>query len=91
MKNLCDSFGVCSFNLSKQSSQKILMGICLNSCQSSLSFQGCSWRVLHYLKGALGQGMFFIRTSSFELHGYSDSDRAGCPDFRCSVCGYCFL
>lgn len=48
-------------------------------------------RVLHYLKGTPGQGLFFARSSSLEIHGYSDSDWAGCPDSKRSISGYCFF
>lgn len=48
-------------------------------------------RILHFLKGSPGQGLFFGRCSSLDLQGYTDSDWAGCPDSQRSISGYYFF
>ena len=47
--------------------------------------------VLRYLKGCPGQGLFFPRTCSPHLLGFSDADWATCIDSRRSITGYCFF
>ncbi|KAI9180968.1 hypothetical protein LWI28_009836 [Acer negundo] len=42
-------------------------------------------RVVRYLKGALGKGLFFSSNSDFRLRAYCDSDWAGCPLTRRSL------
>jgi hypothetical protein len=48
-------------------------------------------RVLKYLKGCPGRGLFFPRSSSLQILGFSDADWAGCKDSRRSISGQCFF
>ncbi|GAU50539.1 hypothetical protein TSUD_409840 [Trifolium subterraneum] len=48
-------------------------------------------KVLRYLKGNPGTGLFFPRNASLQLMGFSDADWGGCPDSRRSITGYCFF
>ncbi|CAL0323017.1 unnamed protein product [Lupinus luteus] len=48
-------------------------------------------RVLRYIKGTPGQGLYYPTTSSIHIKGFSDSDWATCPDTRKSVSGFCMF
>ena len=56
---------------------------------SEIHFQ-TSKRILRYVKGTLDYGVRFVQVKNFNLHGYSDSDWAGCVDDMRNTLGYCF-
>ncbi|XP_031106143.1 uncharacterized protein LOC116010773 [Ipomoea triloba] len=45
-------------------------------------------RVLRYVKGTLDYGLRLTKSISYDVHAYSDSDWAGCPNDRKSTSGY---
>jgi hypothetical protein len=55
------------------------------------SHYNAALRVLKYLKGCPGRGLFFPRTSTLQILGFSDADWAGCKDSRRSISGQCFF
>ncbi|GJW74895.1 hypothetical protein Tco_0134265 [Tanacetum coccineum] len=46
-------------------------------------------RIFRYLKGTLSLGLWYLKCSSFDLKGYSNSDYAGCNMDRKSTSGAC--
>ncbi|CAL5368182.1 unnamed protein product [Camellia sinensis] len=58
-------------------------------CASEIHFQAAK-RILRYVKGTIDSGIRFSQVKNFNLHGYSDSDWAGCVDDMRSTSGYCF-
>ncbi|WVY95772.1 hypothetical protein V8G54_027923 [Vigna mungo] len=50
--------------------------------------QQATGRILRYLKGTPGAGIFLPSTSSIQLKAFCDSDWAACPDTRRSVTGF---
>ena len=57
--------------------------------QPSLSHLVAVKRILRYVKGTLGHGLYFApQRQPVHLSAYSDADWAGCPDSRRSTSGY---
>jgi hypothetical protein len=47
------------------------------------------YRILRYLKGSPGKGLWFKKNGHLTVDGYSDADWASCLDDRRSTSGYC--
>ncbi|XP_020242847.1 uncharacterized protein LOC109821063 [Asparagus officinalis] len=58
-------------------------------CASEIHFQAAK-RIVRYIKGTIDYGLRFYQVKNFTLHGYFDSDWAGCVDDMGSTLGYCF-
>ena len=52
------------------------------------SHHQAAFRILCYLKGTPGSGLFFATTGTHQLQAFSDSDWAGCRDSRRSITGF---
>ncbi|KAL4310349.1 hypothetical protein GQ457_01G030280 [Hibiscus cannabinus] len=48
-------------------------------------------RILRYLKGSPGQGLFFPSSNELKISAFSDSDLASYPDSRKSTTGFCIF
>nr|AAO20078.1 putative polyprotein [Oryza sativa Japonica Group] len=47
------------------------------------------YRILRYLKGSPGKGLWFKKNGHLKIEGYCDADWASCLDDRRSTSGYC--
>ena len=48
-------------------------------------------RILQYIKGTIGQGMYFPFSSTTQLKAFIDSDWGACIDIRRSINGFCIF
>lgn len=60
-------------------------------CAPTKTHCNAAWRVIWYLKGSPGKGLFFPKSSHMQLLGFTDADWAGCVDTRRSITGFCFF
>ena len=49
------------------------------------------YRILKYLKGTPGKGLFFKKNEVRSVEAFTDADWAGSVDNRRSAAGYCTL
>lgn len=59
--------------------------------EPSKSHLKATYRVLKYLKGSLGRGLFLKNLGEMRLQAFSDNDWGSCCDTRRSVSGFCVL
>ncbi|KAG7599135.1 GAG-pre-integrase domain [Arabidopsis suecica] len=53
--------------------------------------QQAIYKILHYIKGTLGQGLFYSSKSELQLQMFADADYDSCQDTRRSTSGFCLF
>lgn len=48
-------------------------------------------KVLHYIKGTIGQGLFYSSKAEMQMQAFADSDWGSCHDSRRSTSGFCIF
>lgn len=48
-------------------------------------------KILHYLKGTIGQSLFYPADDDFQIKAFCDADWSNCPDSRRSISGFCIF
>ena len=62
--------------------------LCQFSSAPRTSHLGAVYKVLQYIKGTVGQGLFYSAHSDLTLKGFADADWAACVDSRRSTTGF---
>ncbi|KAG7552168.1 Integrase catalytic core [Arabidopsis thaliana x Arabidopsis arenosa] len=65
--------------------------LCQFSSAPKASHLKAAYKVIHYLKGTIGLGLFYSATSDLCLKAYTDADWNSCKDSRRSTSGYCMF
>ncbi|KAG7583985.1 Retrotransposon Copia-like N-terminal [Arabidopsis suecica] len=65
--------------------------LCQFSSSPKASHLKAAYKVLHYMKGTIGLGLFYSSKSDLCLKAYTDADWNNCVDSRRSTSGYCMF
>ncbi|KAG7556307.1 Reverse transcriptase RNA-dependent DNA polymerase [Arabidopsis suecica] len=65
--------------------------LCQFSSSPKKSHLNAAYKVVHYLKGTAGLGLFYSSKSDLCLTAYTDADWGSCIDSRRSTSGYCMF
>lgn len=65
--------------------------LCQFTSTPKASHLQAAMRVLRYLKGSIGLGLFYSAESTLVLQAFTDADWASCLDSRRSTSGYCMF
>ena len=62
--------------------------LCQYSSAPHLPHLRAVYKVLDYIKGTVGHGLFYSAEEDLTLKGFADADWASCQDSRCSTIGF---
>lgn len=65
--------------------------LCQFTSAPRVSHMQATLKVMHYVKGTVGNGLFYSATSDLTLKGFTDADWGSYHDTRRSTSGYCMF
>lgn len=65
--------------------------LCQYSSAPRVPHLKAAYKVLHYLKGSIGQGLFYPADDDFNIKAFCDADWSQCLDTRRSISGFCIF